>query len=47
MIISAKMFYHNAFFFSDHFLNDFLVTFPIFMSTEILCSELLSKYPFH
>lgn len=34
-------------FFSDHFLNDFLVTFPIFMTTEVLCSELLSKYPFH
>ncbi|XP_073237204.1 rap guanine nucleotide exchange factor 4-like [Porites lutea] len=30
--------------FDDHFLNDFLVTFPIFMSTEILCSELLSNY---
>jgi len=31
--------------FDDHFLNDLLVAFPIFMTTEALCRELLSKYP--
>ena len=38
-----------SFFFlvSDHFLNDFLVAFPIFMTTNTLCRELLSKYPFY
>ncbi|XP_068744447.1 rap guanine nucleotide exchange factor 4-like isoform X2 [Montipora capricornis] len=28
----------------DNFLNDFLVTFPIFMTTESLCYSLLSNY---
>lgn len=31
---------------ADHFLNDFLIAFPIFMTTDTLCRELLSKYPF-
>ncbi|KAK2564970.1 Rap guanine nucleotide exchange factor 4 [Acropora cervicornis] len=29
----------------DHFLNDFLVAFPIFMTTESLCYALFAKYP--
>ncbi|KAL9966161.1 hypothetical protein ACROYT_G024197 [Oculina patagonica] len=30
--------------FDDQFLNDFLVAFPIFMTTDSLCRELLSNY---
>jgi len=34
----------NASNFDDHFLHDFLIAFPIFMSTDRLCRALLSNY---
>lgn len=43
-LLETRMDNSNTNNFDDHFLNDFLIAFPIFMTTEALCRELLSNY---
>ncbi len=33
--------------FSENLLDDFLLTYPVFMSTSDLCQALLGQYPSH
>lgn len=48
LLVAVVVCFSKRFFLvSDNFLNDFLVAFPVFMTTDTLCRELLSKYPFY